>query len=191
MENIMKNVALILALILLTSCYTVVRVTETSSRRIVTASYTPPTFYYSPFLYPWDRYYPYSYDRFYYSYPNYYSYYYNPYRPLIVVEKKKKEDRPKATSYTPPRNTPVRTSGVNRSIPRPPLRTITRPQPTPPTRPTQVRKVESTNTRGEVKRVETTTSRGEVKKTETQPQRRTSGESRTSSENKGTVRRGN
>jgi len=178
----MKNVILILALITLTSCYTVVRVTETSSRRIVHTTYATPIVYYSNYTY-WNRYYPYSY-RSSFDVPYWYYYpVYTPYRPVVVIENKNKENKPKTTSYTPPRTSVIRSNGVDRTPTRPttsPTRTVT----------TQTRRPEPQKT-VEVRKTETRTSSGEVKKTETRTVRGSTGERRTESENKGTVRRGN
>lgn len=178
----MKNLILILALVTLTSCYTVVRVTETSSRKIVHTTYSTPAGYFSNYTY-WNKYYNYPY-RGYYDLPYwYYTPVYIPYYPVTVIEHKKKENKPKTTSYTPPRTSVIRSNGVDRTPTRPttsPTRTTT----------TQTRRPEPQKT-VEVRKTETRTSSGEVKRTETRTVRGSTGERRTESENKGTVRRGN
>jgi hypothetical protein len=171
----MKNFLLVLALILLTSCYTVIRVTETSSPRIIHTTYSTPVSYYSSYSYR-SRYYVYPYKN-YYDVPYwYYTPVYTTYRPVTVIEYKKKESKPKTTSYTPPRTSVIRTTGVDR--------TPTRP--TPP----HTRRLEPQKT-VEGKKTETRTSSGEVRRADTGTVRGTTTERKTESENKGTVKRGN
>jgi hypothetical protein len=135
--------------------------------------------YYSP-LRPYSSFYTYPYYNPY-SFYNPYSYYNPYYRNVIIVDKKHDKDKPtkpKITSYTPPRNTPIRTSGVNRS------NTTTSVRSTTPQRQTTttVRRNDTSNKTntptqrsGEVKRTEPSKSsevrRSGTERTETKPQR--------------------
>lgn len=183
--KIFNKLFMLSLILILSSCYTQFKtVTYSTPNRTVTTTteiysypyYTSPVYYnyYNP-LRPYSSFYPYTYYRPY-SY-----YYYNPYyRDVIIVDNKKGKDKPKpkTTSYTPPKNTPIRTSGVNRS------NTTTSVRSTTPSRQTttEVRRGDTpsrtttpTQRSGEVKRTEPTKS-SEVRKsgterTETKPQR--------------------
>lgn len=170
-------------ILILSSCYTQLStITYSTPNRNVVATTTQYSYpFYTSDVY-FNYYNPLRTNLYYFYTP---FYFYNPYysRLIVIVNTDNGNDKPtkpKRTSYTPPANTPIRTSGVNRTNTTTTVRSATPNRTTT----TEVRKTQTTQRgttttqrSGEVKRSEPSKSsssevrRSGSERTETKPQR--------------------